>query len=55
MDLGRIDIGNKCPAEVNAVIEVPTCGAPVKYELDKDSGALKVDRFFDTAMHYPCN
>lgn len=55
MDLNKIDIGKKCPEEVNAVIEVPTYGAPVKYELDKDSGALVVDRFIGTAMHYPCN
>lgn len=55
MDISRIDIGKKCPDEVNAVIEVPTFGAPVKYELDKDSGSLQVDRFFGTAMHYPCN
>ena len=55
MDLTRIDIGKNCPEEVNSVIEVPTYGAPVKYELDKDSGALKVDRFLGTAMHYPCN
>ncbi len=55
MDLKKIDIGKNCPDEVNAVIEVPTYGAPVKYELDKDSGALMVDRFFGTAMHYPCN
>ena len=55
MDISRVDIGKKCPDEVNAIIEVPTFGAPVKYELDKDSGALHVDRFFGTAMHYPCN
>jgi len=55
MNLSKIDVGRNCPDEVNAVIEVPTYGAPVKYELDKDSGALMVDRFFGTAMHYPCN
>lgn len=55
MDLSRVEIGDKAPHEVNAVIEVPTYGAPVKYEMDKDSGALVVDRFFGTAMHYPCN
>lgn len=55
MDLGKVDIGKNCPEETNAVIEVPTYGAPVKYELDKESGALKVDRLFGTAMHYPCN
>lgn len=55
MDLSKIDIGEKCPEEVNAIIEVPTYGGPVKYELDKDSGVLTVDRFIGTAMHYPCN
>jgi len=55
MDLNRIDAGKNIPDEVNAIIEVPTYGAPVKYELDAASGALKVDRFMGTAMHYPCN
>lgn len=55
MDLNKIDAGKNVPDEVNAVIEVPTYGAPVKYELDYASGALKVDRFMGTAMHYPCN
>jgi len=55
MNLNKIEVGKNSPDEVNAVIEVPTYGAPVKYELDKESGALKVDRFFNTAMHYPCN
>lgn len=55
MDLTRVEIGPNAPREVNAIIEVPTYGAPVKYELDKDSGGLVVDRFFTTAMHYPCN
>jgi len=55
MDISQIDRGSKCPEECNGIIEVPTYGAPVKYELDKDSGALHVDRFMGTAMHYPCN
>ena len=55
MDIRKIEIGKNVPDEVNAVIEVPTFGAPVKYELDKDSSSLTVDRFFGTAMHYPCN
>ena len=37
------------------IIEVPLGGAPVKYELEKESGAMYVDRFMTTAMHYPCN
>lgn len=55
MDINRIDIGKNSPNEVNAIIEVPAYGAAVKYEMDKDSGALTVDRFLGTAMHYPCN
>lgn len=55
MDFSKIDAGRNVPDEVNGVIEVPTYGAPVKYELDTASGALKVDRFMGTAMHYPCN
>ena len=43
------------PWDVNVVIEVPQGAEPVKYELDKDSGALYVDRFLHTAMFYPAN
>ena len=39
----------------NVIIEVPMQSSPVKYELDKESGALLVDRFLATPMHYPCN
>jgi inorganic pyrophosphatase len=53
MDINQIDVGKNVPDEVNALIEVPTFGAPVKYDPDKDSGALLVDRFSGTAMHYP--
>lgn len=55
MDIAKIPAGEKAPKEVNAVIEVAQNSAPVKYELDKDSGALFVDRFLYTAMFYPCN
>lgn len=55
MDLSRIPVGRNPPRDVNAIIEVPLGGDPVKYELDKDSGAMFVDRFLHTAMHYPCN
>lgn len=47
--------GKNAPNEVNVVIEIPTQGHPVKYEVDKDTGALCVDRFLNTAMFYPCN
>ncbi|WP_091735415.1 inorganic diphosphatase [Phenylobacterium immobile] len=55
MDLSKIAIGVNPPYDVNAVIEIPQGGEPVKYELDKDSGAIFVDRFLHTAMFYPGN
>ncbi len=55
MDLSKIAIGVNPPYDVNAVIEIPQGGEPVKYELDKESGALLVDRFLHTAMFYPGN
>ena len=55
MDLSKIPIGDAPPYDVNAVIEIPQGGEPVKYEIDKDSGALYVDRFLHTAMFYPAN
>lgn len=55
MDLSKVKIGLNAPYDVNVVIEVPLGGVPVKYELDKDSGALFVDRFLHTAMFYPGN
>ncbi|MCG8355492.1 MAG: inorganic diphosphatase [Kiloniellales bacterium] len=55
MDLNKIPAGRNPPWEVNVIIEVPLHGEPVKYELDKDSGGIFVDRFLHTAMRYPCN
>jgi inorganic pyrophosphatase len=55
MSLNNIDAGRNPPEEINAVIEIPANGDPIKYEVDKKSGALFVDRFMSTAMHYPCN
>ena len=55
MDLSKIKIGENPPYDVNAIIEIPQGGEPVKYELDKDSGAIFVDRFLHTAMYYPGN
>jgi inorganic pyrophosphatase len=55
MDLSKIPIGDNPPYEVNAIIEIPQGGEPVKYEMDKASGALFVDRFLHTAMYYPGN
>ena len=53
MNLDRISIGRDAPFEVNALIEVPLGGEPIKYELDKSAGILVVDRFLHTAMFYP--
>lgn len=55
MNLDHIPIGVEPPNDINVVIEVPLGGDPIKYELEKASGALFVDRFLYTAMHYPCN
>ena len=55
MDLSKIPVGANPPYDVNAIIEIPQGGEPVKYELDKESGAIFVDRFLHTAMFYPGN
>ena len=55
MDISKISIGEDPPHDVNVLIEIPQGGVPVKYELDKASGALRVDRFLITAMFYPGN
>jgi len=55
MDISKIAIGEDAPKVVNAIIENPLGGIPVKYELDKDSGAMIVDRFLHTSMYYPGN
>jgi len=55
MSLDRVSPGSKLPGEFNVIIEIPMNADPVKYEVDKDSGAVFVDRFMLAAMHYPCN
>jgi inorganic pyrophosphatase len=55
MDVSKIPPGRNPPDEINALIEIPQGGVPVKYELDKTSGALFVNRFLHTAMFYPAN
>lgn len=55
MDINKIGAGKNAPEEVNVIIEVPMGSDPVKYEFDKDAGAIMVDRFVQTAMFYPCN
>ena len=55
MDLSKIPVGKDAPHDINVVIEIPLGGVPIKYEVDKESGAMFVDRFLHTAMHYPVN
>jgi inorganic pyrophosphatase len=55
MDISKIPVGANPPHEVNVIIEVPAGGEPVKYEMDKASGALFVDRILHTSMRYPAN
>ncbi len=55
MQLDALSIGRNPPDEVNVVVEVPVGGEPIKYEMDKASGALVVDRFLYTSMRYPGN
>ncbi len=55
MNIDLISIGNNPPADINVIIEVPAGGEPIKYEMDKASGALFVDRFLYTPMRYPGN
>jgi inorganic pyrophosphatase len=55
MRLDAISIGRDPPREVNVIVEVPVGGEPVKYEMDKASGTLVVDRFLYTSMRYPGN
>ncbi len=55
MILDRVSSGKNIPNDINVVIEIPSHSDPVKYEVDKETGAMFVDRFMGTAMHYPCN
>ncbi len=55
MNIDKLSPGPRVPKEVNVVIEIPAHSGPVKYEIDKESGAMVVDRFMTTAMFYPCN
>lgn len=55
MGLNNVPSGKDLPNDFNVIIEIPMHGEPVKYEIDKESGAIFVDRFMNTAMHYPCN
>ncbi len=55
MSLNKVPAGKDLPNDFNVIIEIPMNADPIKYEVDKESGAIFVDRFMGTAMHYPCN
>jgi inorganic pyrophosphatase len=55
MNLDKVGPGRSIPNDINVIIEIPTQSHPVKYEVDKETGAMFVDRFLSTAMYYPCN
>lgn len=55
MDLKKIPFGSNFPSIVNVIIEIPQHSVGVKYEIDKESGAVFVDRFLTASMHYPAN
>ena len=55
MNLDRVTSGSNLPDDFNVIVEIPMNADPIKYEVDKETGALFVDRFMMTAMHYPCN
>lgn len=55
MALNNVPSGKSLPDDFNVIIEISAHSEPVKYEVDKDSGAIFVDRFMSTSMHYPCN
>lgn len=53
--INQIPAGKKIPEDFNVIIEIPANASSVKYEFDKETGLLVVDRFMPTAMHYPAN
>ena len=55
MSLDNVTPGKNAPDQFNVIIEIPMNADPIKYEVDKETGAIFVDRFMSTAMHYPCN
>jgi inorganic pyrophosphatase len=55
MNLDKLSAGRSVPDDINVVIEISSHSNPIKYEIDKESGMLMVDRFVATCMHYPCD
>jgi inorganic pyrophosphatase len=55
MGLELVEAGRKVPDDINVIIEIPSHADPIKYEVDKKTGVVMVDRFVGTCMHYPCD
>ena len=55
MNIDRVGPGKNVPEHFNVIVEIPMNSDPIKYEVDKETGAIFVDRFMGTSMHYPCN
>lgn len=55
MGLARVSSGRHLPDDINVIIEIPAHSEPIKYEVDKETGSLFVDRFLSTSMYYPCD
>src|SRR5471030_1909774 len=55
MNIDRVTSGRDLGNDINVIVEIPMNADPIKYEVDKETGALFVYRFVSTAMHYPCN
>ena len=55
MNLDRVSSGRDLANDINVIVEIPMNADPITYAIDKETGALFVDRFVSTAMHYPCN
>nr|BET44535.1 MAG: inorganic diphosphatase [Candidatus Aschnera chinzeii] len=55
MNMNQIEAGKNIPDDINVIIEISAYSSPIKYEINKESGVVHVDRFISTAMFYPCN
>lgn len=55
MGIRRVGAGKNIPDDINVIIEIPAHSEPIKYEVDKETGSIFVDRFLATPMHYPCD
>ena len=55
MNLAQLSAGQKLPDDINVIIEIPARSQPIKYEVDKKTGLVSVDRFLGTSMSYPCD